>query len=101
MFERFKSDIGIYDVKSKKIVHRSVNQRNICLYNHKNLFCFYWKKRDSLLNGVQEIGRNFEYALNETNEKNLSQRIRDRFPKHKIVDQLENVFIFDIEAFAV
>ena len=58
-----------------------------------------WKKnrKDSLLNGVDEIDKNFKYVKNKINENNLKQRIRYRFPKHETIDQLENVFVFDLE----
>ena len=35
--------------------------------------------------------------LKKINEKNLKQRIRYRFPKHETIDQLKNVFVFDLE----
>ena len=31
------------------------------------------------------------------NENNFKQRLRYRFPKHETMDQLENVFEFDLE----
>ena len=55
------------------------------------------KKRESLLIGVEEIDRCFEYIKNAINESNTKQRIRYRFPKHETIDQLENVFVFDLE----
>ena len=59
---------------------------------------FFGKKRkDSLLNGVEDKDRNFKYVKNSINEKNLKQRIRYTFAKHETIDQLENVFKFDIE----
>ena len=33
------------------------------------------------------------------NENNSKQRIRYRFPKHETIDQLENVFVFDLETY--
>ena len=54
-------------------------------------------RKDSLLNGVNEIERNFKYIKNKINENNLKQRIRYRFPKYEKIDQLENVFVFDLE----
>ena len=36
---------------------------------------------------------------NKINEDNLSQRIRFKFPKHEILDQLENVFVFNSETY--
>ena len=60
--------------------------------------CYLEKNRkDSLLNGVDEIDKNFKYIKNKINEDNLKQRIRYRFPKHEPINQLENVFVFDLE----
>ena len=97
--KRYKIDIGNYDLNSKRILPRSVKQKNICVYIHRNHYCVIWKKnrKDSLLNGVQEIENNFKYVKNIINENNLKQRILYRFPKHETKDQLENVFIFDLE----
>ena len=97
--ERYKIDIGIYDLNNGRILSRTVKQKNICVYNHKNHYCVIWKKnrKDSLLNGVNEIDKNFKYIKNKINEDNLKQRIRYRFPKHETIDQLENVFVFDLE----
>ena len=62
--ERYKIDIGIDDLNSKKILRRTVKQKNICVYIHKNHYCVIWKKnrKDSLLNGVEEIENNFRYV---------------------------------------
>ena len=60
--------------------------------------CYLEKNRkDSLLNGVDEVDKNFKYVKNKKNENNLKQRIRYIFPKHETIDQLENVFVFDLE----
>ena len=69
------------------------------MHFHKNNYCVIWKKnrKDSLLNGVQEIQNVFKYVENKINENNLKQRILYRFPKHETIDQLENVFVFDLE----
>ena len=97
--KRYKIDIGIYDLNNGRILPRTVKQKNICVYIHKNHYCVIWKKnrKDSLLNGVDEIDKNFKYIKNKINENNLKQRIRYRFPKHETIDQLENVFVFDLE----
>ena len=97
--KRYKIDIGIYDLNNGRILPRTVKQKNICVYIHKNHYCVIWKKnrRDSLLNGVNEIENNFKYIKNKINENNLKQRIRYRFPKNETIDQLENVFVFDLE----
>ena len=97
--KRYKIDIGIYDHNSRRILPWTVKQKNICVHTHKNHYCVIWKKnrKDSLLNGVNEIERNFKYVKNKINENNLKQRIRYRFPKHEPIDQLENAFVFDLE----
>ena len=97
--KRYKIDIGIYDLNSERILPRKVRQKNICVYIHKNHYCVIWKRnrKDSSLNGVNEIENNFRYIKNKINENNLKQRIRYRFPKHETIDQLENVFVFDLE----
>ena len=97
--KRYKIDIAIFDLNSKKILPWTVKQKNICVHIHKNHYCVIWKKKrkDSLLNGVQEIENNFIYIKNRINEDNLKQRILYRFPKHETIDQLENVFVFDLE----
>ena len=97
--KRYKIDIGIYDLNSKRILRWTVKQKNICVHIHRNHYCVIWKKnrKDSLLNGVQEIENNFKYIKIKINENNLKQRIRYRFPKYEPIDQLENVFVFDLE----
>ena len=97
--KRYKIDIGIYNVNIKRILPWTVKQKNICVHFHRNHYCVIWKKnrKDSLLNGVQEIENNFKYVKNKINENNLKQRILYRFPKHEPINQLENVFVFDLE----
>ena len=70
----------------------------MCIHS-KNHYCVIWKnnRKDSLNNCVEEIENNFRYVKNKTNENNLEQRILYRFPKHESIDQLENVFVFDLE----
>ena len=99
--KRYKIDIGIYDLNSKRILPTTVKQKNNCVYIHRNHYCVFWKKnrKDSLLNGVKEIEKNFKYVKNITNENNLKQRILYRFHKHEPTNELENVFVFDLETY--
>ena len=46
---------------------------------------------------MNEIERNFKYVKNKINEDNSKQRILYRFPKHEPINQLENVFVFDLD----
>ena len=56
---RYKIDIGIYDLISKRILPTTVKQRDKCVHIHKNQNCVIWKKnrKDSLINGVEEIDK--------------------------------------------
>ena len=74
--KRYKIDIGIYDLNSKRILPRTVKQKNICVHIHRNHYCVIWKKtrKDSLLNGVQEIENNFKYVKNIINEKKFKTK---------------------------
>ena len=87
--KRYKMDIGIYDLKKQGILPQTVKQKNICVHIHENHYCVIWKKNRK--------DRNFKYVKNNINENNLKQRIRYRFPKPETIDQLENVFVFDLE----
>ena len=97
--ERYKIDIGIFDPKDESFLPRTVKQRDICVHIHKNHYCGIWKKnrKKSLLIKVDEIDINFKYVKNKINKNNLKQRIRYRFRKRETIDQLENVFVFDLE----
>ena len=99
--ERYKIDIGIYDLKSKPILPRSLKKRDVCVYILKKPYCVVWKQngKNALVKGVDEIERNFNYFKSKINEINLSQRIRYRFPKHEKIEQLEYVFVFDLETY--
>ena len=60
--KRYELDIGIYNLNSERILPWTVKQKNICVYIHKKHYCVIWKenRKDSLLNGVNEIERNFK-----------------------------------------
>ena len=97
--KRYKIDIGIYNLNSERILPWTVKQKNIWVHIHNTYYCVIWKKnrKGSLLNGVDEIDKNFKYVKNKINENSLKQRFLYRFAKHETIDQLENVFVFDLE----
>ena len=97
--EKYKIDIGIYYLKTKRMLPQFVKEKNICVHIHQNHYCVIWKKnrKDSLLNGVEEVDKNFKYIKNKIDENNLKQRIRYRFPRHETIAQLKNVFVIDLE----
>ena len=43
--ERYRVEIGIYDLKCKRILPMIVNERNICLNFHKHHNIVNWKKK--------------------------------------------------------
>ena len=47
--ERYKTDIGVHDLKSKRILPRSVKQRDICVHIHKNHYCVIRKKIEKMV----------------------------------------------------
>ena len=48
---------------------------------------------------MEEIERNFKNVKNKINENFLKQRICYRFSKDATIDQLENVFVFELETY--
>ena len=99
--ERYKTDIGIYHVKSNRILLGSVNERSICFYIHKIDFCSIWMefRKNILLNAVEQVERNFKDVESKINEHNLSPRICYTFPEQNKADQVENVSVFDLETY--
>ena len=53
-YQQYEMDIGIYDLKGKRILPRSVKQKDACVYTHKSHYCVIWKKnrKDALFNGI-------------------------------------------------
>ena len=66
----------------------------------KTIFVLFGKnRRDSLLDRVQEIDKNFKYVRSNITKNNLKRRICYRFQKHEAKDQFVNVFVFDLETY--
>ena len=74
--QRQKIDIAMYDLKSKRILPRSVKQRDVCVYIHKNHYCVIWKKNrnDALPNGV-EVQKLFNFWSNKFTNKEIKREI--------------------------
>ena len=47
--KRYKIDIGIYDLNSRRILPWTVKQKNIGVHIHKNHYCVIWKKTEEIL----------------------------------------------------
>ena len=100
-FERYKEGIGICNPKGKRILARSVKEKNMCFYIHQNHCGVICKKdsKDRLPNGIEEKEENFKYVKNKLKEDNSGHSISCRFPKHETIDQLENEFVFSLEVY--
>ena len=61
--------------------------------------CYLETKKEKMEkpNGVNEMERKFKHFKNKINEDILNQIIPNRFPKDETIDQLEKVFVFDLE----
>ena len=72
-YERYKINIGIFDLKSRRILPKTVELGHICVHTLKNYYCVFWKKNriDSLLNGVEETSKSFKYVKNKISESSL------------------------------
>ena len=68
--DRYKIDIGIYNLENRRFLPRSVKQKDKCLHTDKNHYCVLWKetRQDSLLNRIKEIDRNLKSVKNIKNE---------------------------------
>ena len=64
----------------------------------KFLLCVFLKKKNSTIIGLGKIDPKFKKVKIKINGNNLCQMIRYRFPKHETIDQLESLFVFDLEA---
>ena len=80
---------------------RGMSTRGMYLYSFKKTVIVLFGKngKDTSLNGIEEIAKNFKYVKNKINGKKLKQRMRYRFPKHETIDQLQNVFVFDLKTY--
>ena len=92
-------DIGFWSRERKRIMPQPCTERNKCLYLYKQHYCVIWKNtvNDSLSNAAKKIKDNFQYMRNRINNTNLKHIIKYTFPFKENYNELDNVFIFDIE----
>ena len=59
--EKYKPNLGVYNVKQKTILPRSATQGNICLTIHDNHFCVFRKINQSTYpDAKKELKDNFK-----------------------------------------
>ena len=79
---QYNLNLGIYIVKQKTILPRSVTQRNICSFLLDNHFCVLLKNNQSgYPQAIKELKDNFKYESNEISDVILKQVIEYKFPK--------------------
>ena len=66
---KYNLNLGVYNVKQKTILPRSVTQRNVCFYIHDNHFCVIRKIGQSTFTvAIRELRDNFQYESNELSD---------------------------------
>ena len=89
---------GVYNVKQKTILPRSVTQRNVCLYIHDNHFCVIRKIDQSTYpDAINELKYNFKYETIEISDVILKQVIEYNFSISYEKDCMFAVLAFDLE----
>ena len=97
--KRVGIDIGFWSREKRRIMPESCTERSKCLYLYKQHYCVIWKNtdNDSLSNAAKEVEDNFKYIRNRINNTNLKNVIKYSFPFKEKHNELDNVFIFDIQ----
>ena len=95
---KYNINLGAYNINQPKILPRSVTERRICLFIHKNHFCVIWKtNKTTFTDAIKELEDNFEYEPNQISDNILKQVIEYKFPSSYEKDCLFGVFSFDLE----
>ena len=90
--------LGVYIPKQQEILPRSVTERRICLFIHKNHFCVFWKTvKTNFTDAIKELEKKFEYQPNHVTDNILKQVVEYIFPISNEKDCLFAVFSFDLE----
>ena len=97
--KRYNIAIGFWCKNKKRIMPQRCTERNKCLYLHNPHYCVIWKENenDSLSNAAKEVEDNFKYIKNKINNTSLKNVVKYKFPFKEKYNELDNVFIFDIE----
>ena len=94
--------LGVYIVKQRTILPRSVTQRNISLHIHYNRFCVIRKNNQSTYpDAIKEIKDNFNYESIEISDVILKQVTEYKFPISYEENCMFAVFAFDLETCSV
>ena len=90
--------LGVYNVKQKTILPRSVTERNKCLYIQNRYFFVIQKKNQSKFSDAsKELEEIFKYESNEISDVSLRQVEEYKFPISNDKNCVFAVFAFDLE----
>ena len=96
--KKYNINLGVYNKDQRTILLKSIKERIICLYIHKNNFCLISKTiNTSFTDAIKELGNNFEYEPNHNTDYILKQVVEYKFPISKEKDCLFAVFLFHFE----
>ena len=71
LFERYKIDIGFYCPIKRRVLTETCNEKSICLFLYKQLYCLIWKYNTNLLKDAEKIEVKFHFFRNRIDNKNL------------------------------
>ena len=95
---KYNINLGVYNIKQRSILPKTITERRICLLIHNNHFYFIWKNNQSNFpDAKKEIDDNFRYDETQMNDNILNQVIEYKFPISNEMMCLYNVFSFDLE----
>ena len=66
--------LGVYNPNQQEKLPRSVTERRVCLFFHKNHFCVVWKtKKKTFTDAFREFENKFEYESHHISDNILKQ----------------------------
>ena len=92
-------NLGVYNLKQKTVLPRSLTERTVCLYFQNNRFCIFIRitAQSSFLDSIEELEEKFKCESNEITDGLLRQVIEYSFPSPYEKKCMFAVFAFDHE----
>ena len=74
---QYELDLGVYILNNKRLLPRTVKERNIFIYLHENRFCAIWEldRETKLLDAVDEIENHFQHEETQMNNNNKLKQV--------------------------
>ena len=95
---QYNLNLGVYNVKQKIILPRSLTQRNIFLYIHDNHFYVICKiNLSTYFDTIKDLKGNFKYESNQISDVIIKQVIEYKFPISNEKNCMFAVVALDLE----